>query len=149
MDNHIWGGVNHGFKSLFGFLYKLYTVLSKNEKPWWENSLEMIQESMKEVEDDDPEMTKRIFKYYGKFFMNVDYDVARNSREYEQFVKLRKKIIGRMKKKEGKKPLRKNIMKVVNILFEACEGSYQTIFPGTLLSKHTWEVVLPQYIKKI
>ena len=146
---HIWSGINHGFKSLFGFLHKLYTITLNNEKPWWDNSFELKQELMKDVEDDDPKMTERIFQAYGKFFMDVDYNVARNSREYEQFVKLRKRIISKMKKREGKKPTRSNIMKVVNILFEACEGNYSTVFPGTLISKYTWEVVLPQYVKKI
>lgn len=139
-NGHIWGGINHGFKSLFGFLHKLYTLSLKNEKPWWDRNVEMIK-------DDDPEMTERIFKAYGRFFMDTDYDIEKESQEYETFIKLRKRIINRLNK--GVKPTRNNIMIVVNMLFEACNEAYPTVFPGTLVSKYTWQVVLPQYVKKI
>jgi hypothetical protein len=142
---HVWDKINHGFKSLYGFLHKLYLLNLENKKPWWDNQL--CRDEIKELKDDNPKITKKLIDAYAEYFLQTSYNIDDDPYQYGQFVKFRKLIIKKMKK--GIKPSIEKILSVAHMIFDACESRYSIVTPGNLISKTTWSVLLPQYIKKM
>ena len=137
--SHVWAGVDHGYRSLDGLCKAL--VQSDYCELYWVDRRPLIR-------DDHPDATKALADAFArKFLGRQNFGLKNPSTAYERF-KAADDIISAM---QPKMPFDHDGL--VKALFDCLEdywveGQGQAVQPGHLCSKHTWGILLPQWIKR-
>lgn len=103
---------------------------------------------MADVEDDNPELTKKIIGVYRALINNPSYKPSNHERS--KFV-----LAGLRMTKFFSDETQRNVdpSRLPEYLLSCLEKRYadkgEPIFPGHLCSDHTWEILLPQYLLQI
>lgn len=100
----------------------------------------------KEPDDPNAEITKKVIRSYGILINNLNYQPLKLEDKLK-FIETSKKMIAFY---ESHSIIRKNWLEY---LAKCMEKNYKdkgdTLYPGHMSSKHTWEVLMPQFIAEL
>jgi len=137
-DGHIWDGINHGFKNLGGFLWKLLECNRTGKTPWWEYDMT--------VQDEHPDLTEYVISEYSLKFLKTD-GISTSRADKINFVRA-KNIILRVV--EGNFISEDPFESFVRFLLKCIEKRYSNagvpVLPVHLTNATIWRYDMPQYL---
>lgn len=137
---HVWDGVNHGFRSLSGFLQRLSRDQRQGRNAWWEKRQNEV--VRKPIEDAHPATTRFLIRLYANAFLKGnDYNPPNPSREYQYFVTASQRMSRFMKERglRSKKAVATVMIKCLQQL-----GQDRIVYPGNFAMDTLWNVMIPQ-----
>jgi len=144
---HIWGGSNHGYAHLAGFLRRLLNAKGKNL--WWMSKRQPGRfEKPKSIRDDHPELTQKMADMYAKRFLGrKTYGLANPSDEYKHFLEAADWV----QAEAGRGAFSED--DVIGLLFDVVENLTDELggvaTPGWLSSEKVWKNHVSQRIRKM
>jgi len=137
---HIWGGTNHGFQNLRGFVDRMIKHEHDGDIPWWERNGE------KPIEDDKPKQTLYIANIFSKTFLGRDnFGLKNPSPDYYNFLRCRKWID--QIHKTGKYSLSKGGL-LGELLKCLKDGNRKPFVSAMMCSDRTWKILMPQWLSE-
>lgn len=146
--DHIWEGVNHGFKNLLGFLKKIIESHKKQTRVWWDNAENL--EFVMATRGQENRLATRIANSFAKTFLRQErYDFSVDSSAMRSFVVAADNLL-RLIEKYKEKNVELTQRQVIEGLLE-CIDDYYVENGGKVTAKHLisptlWASILPQHL---
>lgn len=137
---HLWGGKNHGYSHLGGFLRGLVAHAGGGPRPWW------LPEEPTPVADPRPDLTKTLADAYAaRWLGRAEYGLINPSRDYSAAMAAAGRVAAQAARANRPEA------RVVGQLLDALADGWRDGVPplSALGSDHTWRVTLPAYLKRL
>lgn len=146
---HIWDGRNIGYQNITGLLRKLIVHHKTEESIWWLKERNVVQSTLK----DDPRggLAQELANNFARRFLSCRvYELDKGAmgkflESADRFQKYFDKCNNNGRKIEKEK--------LIKVALDCLERNYtdkgQAVFIGHFCSETLWDVLLPQYVKKV